>query len=143
MTEFPPEIPEKQDPESSSNWRALFLTRAQQNTFALLWGLVILVLGFCFVMQRGFRPIDIDHAEFRETRFIVDINSAQEYKFSCLPGIGKKTAQAIIDYREENGDFTSVEAMVEVPGVSQRLLNSVKHFLQVNHATKFDATDER
>lgn len=142
MTDIPPEIPEKQAPTGSSNWHALFLTRAQQHAFALLWIVVSLVMVICFFMQRGLQPIDIDQAEFRETRFIVDVNNAESHEFSCLPGIGKKTAQAIINFREENGAFASVDEMVEVPGVSQRLLNSVKHFLQVSPTTNLDAMDE-
>mgnify|MGYP000477339406 CR=1 FL=1 len=47
-----------------------------------------------------------------------NVNSASREELQELPGIGAKTADAIVTDREENGPFTSVEDLARVPGVS-------------------------
>ena len=53
---------------------------------------------------------------------MVNINSADLKQLIKLPGVGKKKAQAIIDYREANGDFTSLEDLAKVKGVGKKML---------------------
>ncbi len=48
----------------------------------------------------------------------VDINSADADTLAeQLTGIGDARAQAIVDYRESNGNFASVDALTEVDGI--------------------------
>ena len=49
----------------------------------------------------------------------VNINTASAEELQLLPGIGEILSQAIIDYREANGPFESVEAVMSVPGIGQ------------------------
>ena len=53
---------------------------------------------------------------------MVNINTADLKQLIKLPGVGKKKAQAIIDYREANGDFTSLEDLAKVKGVGKKML---------------------
>jgi competence protein ComEA len=53
---------------------------------------------------------------------MVNINSADLKQLIKLPGVGKKKAQAIIDYREANGDFASLEDLAKVKGVGKKML---------------------
>lgn len=48
---------------------------------------------------------------------LVYINTATSEELQTLPGIGETTAQAIIDYREQNGAFASPEDLDEVDGI--------------------------
>ncbi|MBP7972552.1 MAG: ComEA family DNA-binding protein [Candidatus Nanopelagicales bacterium] len=49
----------------------------------------------------------------------VDINRASSTELEVLPRIGPVTAQKIIDYRESNGGFRSVDQLREVPGIGE------------------------
>ena len=53
---------------------------------------------------------------------MVNINTADLKQLIKLPGVGKKKAQAIIDYREANGDFASLEELAKVKGVGKKML---------------------
>ena len=52
----------------------------------------------------------------------VDINTASIEELDTLPGIGPKTARAIIEYRETHGKFTSAEDLLQVPGIGPKKL---------------------
>ena len=47
----------------------------------------------------------------------VSLSTGTEAELDTLPGVGPKTAQRIIAYREENGPFVSVDQLEEVPGI--------------------------
>lgn len=54
---------------------------------------------------------------------LVNINTASAAEIQDkLVGIGAKKAQAIIDYREKNGKFMSVEQLTEVSGIGKATL---------------------
>jgi competence protein ComEA len=52
----------------------------------------------------------------------VNINTADVKQLAKLPGIGKKKAQAIIDYRQAQGAFTSLDDLTKVKGIGKKLL---------------------
>lgn len=47
----------------------------------------------------------------------VNINTADAGELESLPGVGEVTAAAIVAFRDENGQFTSVEQLLEVSGI--------------------------
>ena len=51
---------------------------------------------------------------------LVNINTATVEELDELPGVGPATAQAIIDERESNGAFTSVEDLMRVSGIGEK-----------------------
>ncbi|ATG76891.1 ComEA family DNA-binding protein [Pseudoalteromonas sp. 1_2015MBL_MicDiv] len=57
---------------------------------------------------------------------VVSINDANASMLAKLPGIGKKKAQAIVDYREANGEFTEVNDLAKVKGVGKKLITKLK-----------------
>lgn len=61
----------------------------------------------------------------------VNINTANKEKLETLPGIGETTAQKIIDYREENGKFKSIEDIKNVGGIGDAKFNSLKDKITV------------
>jgi len=56
----------------------------------------------------------------------VNINTASSQELESLPGVGPKTAQAIIDYREENGGFKRVEDLLLVKGIGPKKYDALK-----------------
>lgn len=61
----------------------------------------------------------------------IDINTATVQQLTSLPGIGEVLAQRIIDYREEHGDFQSVDELLNVSGIGQSKLNNIKPRIKV------------
>jgi competence ComEA-like helix-hairpin-helix protein len=49
----------------------------------------------------------------------ININTADEAALATLPGIGKKGATAVIEYRTKNGPFKTVDDLKNVPGISE------------------------
>lgn len=56
----------------------------------------------------------------------ININQADSNELTELNGIGEAKAQAIITFREENGPFTSIEQLTEVPGIGEKSLENMK-----------------
>lgn len=61
-----------------------------------------------------------------ETSSLVNLNTAGFAELDSLPGIGEVKAQAILDYRQNNGLFTALEDLLKVDGISQSLFESLE-----------------
>lgn len=62
---------------------------------------------------------------------MVNLNTATQTELEKLSGIGPSTALKIINYREENGKFKSIEEIKEVPGIGDAKFNSIKDMIEV------------
>jgi competence protein ComEA len=56
----------------------------------------------------------------------VDLNSADQAALEALPRIGPALAERIIAWREENGRFQSVDDLLAVPGIGEKLLEGIR-----------------
>jgi competence protein ComEA len=61
----------------------------------------------------------------------VNINTATVEELDALPGIGPTTAQAIVDYRLQNGPFQVIQDIQNVPGVGPATYELIKDYLTV------------
>lgn len=56
----------------------------------------------------------------------VNLNTATLAQLDALPGVGPVLAQRILDYRTQNGPFTTIDQLQEVPGVGPKKFDSLK-----------------
>lgn len=56
----------------------------------------------------------------------VNINTAGQTELETLPGIGPSLAQRIIEYRETNGNFQSIEDLQNVKGIGDSKYSNIK-----------------
>jgi competence protein ComEA len=57
---------------------------------------------------------------------IINLNTASLAQLASLPGVGKKKAAAIMEYRTKNGKFKSVDDLVKVKGIGKKMLQKLK-----------------
>jgi len=62
----------------------------------------------------------------------IDINRAEPWLLEALPGIGETRAEAIVDYRSENGPFRRIEDLLQVEGIGQATLDKIKDYITVS-----------
>ncbi len=61
----------------------------------------------------------------------IDLNRAEAWLLQALPGIGEVRAQAIIDYRQQNGRFHSIYELTEVEGIGAATFEQIEHLITV------------
>lgn len=61
----------------------------------------------------------------------ININTANAETLATLPGIGAVIAQRVVDYRQQNGPFTSIEDITRVKGIGDAILAKVRNLITV------------
>lgn len=63
---------------------------------------------------------------------LVNINTGSQSELMTLNGIGESLSQAIIDYRERNGNFESTEDIKRVSGIGDKLFQKLEPYITVD-----------
>lgn len=61
----------------------------------------------------------------------ININTATVDELISLVGIGEIKAKSIVDYRNENGKFSSVDELINVSGIGEKTLEKIKNDITV------------
>jgi competence protein ComEA len=62
---------------------------------------------------------------------LVNLNTATAEELETLPGIGPVLASSIVEHREQNGPFTSVDQLLDVSGIGEQRLADIRDLVTV------------
>ena len=72
-----------------------------------------------------------DDDSVSETTGLININTATAEELDRLPGIGAKKAEAIIEYRDNNGNFKIIDDIKKVSGIGNATFEQIKELITV------------
>jgi len=70
-----------------------------------------------------------------EVSGVVNINTANSEQLSLLPRVGPTVAQRIVDFRQENGRFQSLEDLMLVRGIGEKTFELIKPYITLDGQT--------
>ena len=105
--------------------------------FALIFGLIIRDIStskFAVIKtSEAYAPNDVKTAEYEDADTEkVNINTASKRILMTLDGIGEKMSERIIEYREENGGFETIEDIMKVSGIGYDTFLKLKDYITVD-----------
>ena len=77
------------------------------------------------IIEEEKEKVTYDKAQMPESGKI-NINTATAKELTALSGIGEKTSEKIVKYREENGGFEVCEDILKVPGIGEKKFEKIK-----------------
>lgn len=99
--------------------------------------LIIIIIFFSFAIviypsePRQFHKKERGLIESIRIAEPVNINTADEFTLSQLPGIGNKKAKQILSYRQANGPFKKIAEIKQVKGVNKSIYSKIKPLVTV------------
>jgi len=88
---------------------------------------VIYIIGF-YKHERWRRQYTLI---VEELEMKVSINHAEQWDLESLPGIGPALAQRIIEYRDEHGDFSTLDGLKYVKGIGEKKYQKILLFIKL------------
>lgn len=73
-----------------------------------------------------------EKAETAPSNKIIHLNSASVSGLMTLPGVGKKTAQNILEYKKKNGRFNKVNDLLSVRGIGKSKFEKIKKLVTID-----------
>jgi len=62
----------------------------------------------------------------------IDINTATSEQLTALKGVGYKKAQAIVNYRNKNGNFKTIESLSNVKGIGLKTVEKNRSIIEIS-----------
>jgi len=98
------------------------------NRSALAFAVALVFIASPLLAQRATKPPVAATVVSTE---VVNLNSATAAQIASLPGIGPKTADLVVQYRQKNGPFKKIEEIMNVRGVGEKSFLKIKDRLSV------------
>ena len=95
---------------------------------------IVLVLGLVATAasaQEAERPAAKAASRSASSGTPINLNTATVAQLEALPGIGKSTAERILEYRQKNGGFKKVEDLMNVRGIGEKSFLKMKALITV------------
>lgn len=70
-------------------------------------------------------------SDMEEASGRLDLNSASAMELQTIPGIGEVLSQRIIEYRDANGDFHTVQELMNIKGIGEKTFAKIKDYVEV------------
>ena len=91
--------------------------------------------SFCSPAQDEWRSrVEEKAATAAEKSARVCLNTAAKEELLALPGVGEKTAERILAYRDTYGKFVTVEQLLDVEGIGEGLLEQLRPYVYVEES---------
>ena len=85
-----------------------------------------------YVLKHGEKPKQIsDGGSSSSNTDVININTANKEQLMKISGVGKTKAEAIISYRDKNGDFKKKEDITKVRGIGKATFEKIKDKIEV------------
>lgn len=92
---------------------------------------VMFVCCVGFVTAQPVLAADAAPASSSEVVGLVNVNDANPAALTTLPGVGEVTAAKIVAYRAEHGPFKSVDELVQVKGIGQKVMEKIRPLVTI------------
>lgn len=105
-----------------------------------------MVMSF-FVFLTALLTLNLSHSTSYASQVegLVNLNTATVEQLEAVPNIGKAKAEAIVQYRKDNGDFKDLEEVKKVKGIGDKLFDKIKGHLTIkgeNSALKMEKPEK-
>lgn len=97
-----------------------------KNLTILICLMVVSFAGLAAFAQGNSKPANNATADQ-----LVNINTATVSQLVSLPGIGPKTAEKIVEYRNKNGKFKTKEEIMNVRGIGEKKFARIKDKIKI------------
>ena len=81
--------------------------------------------GPSYAMFSANTTVGVPSADQEPVLFPLNINTAAQNELMTLPGIGEVLAQRILEYREQNGNFSNTAELMNVEGIGSAKLEAI------------------
>lgn len=89
-------------------------------------------MNFSYVEGTPYEPpTQVIIQEIVPDNMIINLNTASVEELMTLDGIGEKTANKIIEYRENNNGFLTIDELTEVDGIGKTKLDKIRNRITV------------
>ncbi|MCL2840454.1 MAG: ComEA family DNA-binding protein [Defluviitaleaceae bacterium] len=90
------------------------------------------VIEEVFIFSNNATPQTSADAAVQAHSGLININTASAIELQTLPGVGPVLSQNIINFREANGGFTSVEQLIHVPRIGASTLDRLRDLVTID-----------
>jgi len=111
-----------------NNYSKGFLMKKLSLLFTVI---IFIALSFNTFVQAAEPPIGEENIPMQVQQQPININQAEAKDFTQLKGVGEKKAQAIIQYRQRNGAYNSLNDLLKVKGIGKKILIDNKKLLTI------------